>query len=221
MITMENRARHRVRAWMLGLAICGGVAMPPQAVAQPGHDLPVWALAGVNAAPAPEWLAVVRYGYVGGFESRLLLADLLFAPVDAWQLVVGYVHLDPANRDARATSVLRAGAIWRPLRGRVVVENRLLGERLANASRPTTGRVRDRVTVSFSLGGWTRLHPFASAEFFAVRSGLDAQRYQVGGSRTLGRITFDVYWTHQRPRLRTAFNTLGLTCYVKIGRAGA
>lgn len=70
--------------------------------------------------------------------------------------------------------------------------------------------------VSFRVGSRLRLHPFATAEVFAVRDGLDAQRYQMGGTRAFGRSTVEVYWTHHRPRRRDAFHTLGLTYYVRL-----
>lgn len=143
----------------------------------------MWALVGVNASPDPHWLAMVRWGYVGGFDSRLLLADLMWAPDDAWQLVLGYVQVDPIDHEAPATSIGRAGPIWRPLRGRVYVENRLFGEHIAIAERSALGRIRNRLLVSFPLGRRLRLRPFATAELFAVREGLDAQRYQVVGQR--------------------------------------
>ena len=191
------------------------VAMPTRVTAQT-NDVPVWALVGVDASPDPHWLAMVRWGYVGGFDSRLLLADLLWAPADAWQLVLGYVHVDPIDEEAPATSIVRAGTTWRALRGRLHVENRLLGEHIANGNRAPLGRVRNRLLVSFPLSARVRLRPFATAEVFAVRDGLDAQRYQVGVARSLGRTTLDVYWTHQRPRHRAPFHTLGLTYYVRF-----
>lgn len=191
-------------------------AMPTRVIAQPTNDVPLWALVGVNASPGPHWLTMVRWGYVGGFDSRLLLADLLWAPADAWQIVLGYVHVDPIEHEAPATSIVRAGTIWRPLRGRLYVENRLLGEHIASSNRAPLGRVRNRLLVSLSLGGRLRLRPFGTAEVFAVRDGFDAHRYQLGVARGFGRTTLEVYWTHQRPRHRESFHALGLTYYVRI-----
>jgi hypothetical protein len=120
------------------------------------------------------------------------------------------------EQEAPATSIVRAGTIWRPLRGRLYVENRLLGEHIARSHRPALGRGRNRVLVSFPLGGRLRLRPFATAEVFAVRDGLEAERYQLGVARGFGRTTLEVYWTHHRPRHRESFHTLGLTYYVRI-----
>lgn len=205
-----------VRALVFGAALWTSSTLPAIVTAQPADDVPVWVLVGVDAAPDPRWLAVVRFGYVGGFDSRLVLADVMFGPADAWQVVVGYVHVDPVIEAAPATSIVRAGAVWRPLRGRVSVENRLLGERLATVGRTAQGRVRDRVTLSMIIGGRLRVRPFATAEFFALRSGLDAVRCQLGGSRAFGRTRLEVYWTHHRPRRRAAFHTLGLTYSVRL-----
>ncbi len=216
MIAMDLTRRTIVPALVFAAVLCGPAWMPTSVSAQPADDIPVWALAGVNAVPDPQWLAVVRLGYVGGFDSRLLLADLMFAPADAWQVVLGYVHVDPVNHEAPATSIVRAGAVWRPLRRLVTFENRLLGERLAISERSALGRVRNRVMVSLLIGRRLHLRPFATAEFFGVHDGLDAHRYQLGGARAFGRSTVEVYWTHHRPRHRDAFHTLGLTYYVRL-----
>lgn len=208
--------RTLARACALGTVVWALTTSTARVEAQPTNDVPVWALIGVNASPDPQWLAMVRWGYVGGFDSRLLLADLMWAPADAWQMVVGYVHVDPIDREAPSTAIVRAGTIWRPVRGHVYLENRLLGEHIATAERSALGRVRNRLLVSVPLGRRLRLRPFATAEVFAVRDGLDAQRYQLGTSRAFGRTTLEVYWTHQRPRHRETFHTLGLTYYVRI-----
>lgn len=208
--------RTLVRTCALMTVVSALAARPTHVEAQPTNDVPVWALVGVNASPGPQWLAMVRWGYIGGFDSRLLLADLLWAPDDAWQLVLGYVHVDPIDHEAPSTAIVRAGTIWRPVRGRVYVENRLLGEHIGIAERSALGRVRNRLLVSVPLSRRLRLRPFATAEFFAVRDGLDAQRYQLGTSRAFGRTTLEVYWTHHRPQHRESFHTLGLTYYVRI-----
>jgi hypothetical protein len=213
---MTLTASTLVRALAVVAMVSTGAAMPARVGAQPTNDVPVWALVGVNASPDSQWLAIVRWGYVGGFDSRLLLADLMWAPHNAWQVVLGYVHVDPIEDGAPAAALVRAGTIWRPLRGRVYLENRVLGEHVAISDRSALARVRNRLLVSFPLGRRLRLRPFATAEFFAVREGLDAQRYQLGASRAFGRTTLEVYWTQHRPQHRESFHALGLTYYVRV-----
>lgn len=137
----------------------------------------------------------------------------MFQPRDSWRVFAGEIYLDPVESRARGTSVVRAGVAWSPLQRRVGLENRVLVERLSGGARPIAGRVRNRVTASFAT---TRLRMFGSIELFASGAGLDAQRYQAGGSRGIGPTALEVYWVQQRSRQRPTFNALGLTYIVSI-----
>jgi hypothetical protein len=175
----------------------------------------VWALAGVNAAIDDRWQAIVLSGYVGGFDSRVLVTDLTFAPREAFRLLVGHVYVDPAASGSTDIYVLRAGCLWRPVRRRLELENRALIDRRSGQSRPA--RLRDRVMVSWRTDNPLRLRVFGSAEVFATTDSLNAQRYQIGAARSAGRATVEIYWTQHRSRERATFNAIGLTAFWRIG----
>jgi hypothetical protein len=69
------------------------------------------------------------------------VANLTFATNDALQLLIGYVYLDPSTQASYILNVPRAGVTWRPLRGRLTLENRTLIEH--RSGRSTTPRRRN------------------------------------------------------------------------------
>jgi hypothetical protein len=175
----------------------------------------VWALAGVNAAIDSRWQAILLFGYLGGFESRVLVTDLTFAPREAFRLLVGHVYVDPAASGSTDIYVLRAGCLWRPVRRRLELENRALIDRRSGQGRPA--RLRDRVMVSWRIDRPLRLRAFGSVELFATTDSLNARRYHVGAARSAGPATIEVYWTQHRSHGRATFNAIGLTAFWRIG----
>jgi hypothetical protein len=210
---------------MVCLVSIAGLGMPLRVLAQEAttttaaisddHAANIWALAGVNAAIDSRWQAFVRFGYLGGFESRVLVTDVTFAPREALRLLFGHVYVDPTASDSHNIYVLRAGCVWRPVRRRLEVENRALIDRRSGQGRPV--RVRDRVMVSWPTDNPLRLRVFGSAEVFVTTDSLNAQRYQIGAARSAGRATVEIYWTQQRSRGRATFNAIGLTAFWRIG----
>lgn len=157
-------------------------------------------------------------GYVGGFDSWIVLTDGSVAVNGALQILAGQFVVRPTDGDAPATSVLRAGVNWSPLRGRVNVDNRLFVERRSTANR-VTPRVRDRVRLSWAIAEASPVRLFTSVEFFAVdRHGLSERRYQAGLALPIERVSVETYWLRSTARSRPAFDILGVTMLWRIAR---
>jgi hypothetical protein len=184
--------------------------------ASENHFSNVWALAGINADIGSRWQTAVRFGYLGGFESRIVLLDVTFAPHEALRLLVGDVFLEPKATGARDVNILRGGFLWRPVRGRFELENRALIEHLSGAAHPATPRVRDRLMLTWPTGIPLRFRVFGSIEAFALEHSFNAHRYQVGAARSVGRATVELYWTQHRSSERATFNAVGVTAFWKV-----
>jgi hypothetical protein len=180
------------------------------------HFSNVWALAGINADIGSRWQTVVRFGYLGGFESRVVLLDVTFAPHEALRLLVGDVFLEPTATGARKMNILRGGFLWRPIRGRFELENRALIEHLSGPARPASPRVRDRLMLTWPTGSPLRFRVFGSIEAFALETSFNAHRYQVGAARSVGRATVELYWTQHRSSERATFNAVGVTAFWRV-----
>lgn len=155
-------------------------------------------------------------GYVGGFDSWIVLTEGTFAMNGALQAVAGHVLLHPDDRDARTTSVLRGGVNWSPLRSRVALDHRLFVERRSTSNR-VTPRVRDRVRLSWAIAGASSVRLFAAVEAFAVdRRGLSERRYQAGLMLPVKHVSLETYWLRSVARTRSPFDTLGVTMLWRI-----
>jgi hypothetical protein len=185
--------------------------------ADENHASNMWALAGINADIGSRWQTVVRFGYLGGFESRVALVDVTFAPHEALRLLVGDVHLDPTATGARQVNILRGGILWRPIRGRFELDNRALIEHLSGLVRPASPRVRDRLMLTWPTGRPLRFRVFGSVEAFVLENSLNAHRYQVGAARSAGRATVELYWTQHTSSERATFNAVGVTAFWRVG----
>jgi hypothetical protein len=176
----------------------------------------VWALAGMNADIGSRWQTVVRFGYLGGYERRVVLLDVTFAPHEGLRLLVGDVYLEPTATGAGDVNILRGGFLWRPIRGRFELENRALIEHLSGHARPASPRVRDRLMLSWPTGSPLRFRVFGSFEAFALENRFNAHRYQVGAARSVGRATLELYWTQHRSSERATFNAVGVTAFWRV-----
>jgi hypothetical protein len=213
-------ARASAACLVFGL-VCGvapAAAQDAAAQAERTHAFGAWTLVGIDAGVGERWRASVRAGYLSELEMRVSIVDVFYLTSNALQLTAGHLYLGPERSDT-ATSVLRAGVVWLPVRRRIVIDNRLLIERRSIGSTRSI-RARDRVRLAWSPGKAGRVGLFATFETFAVADdGLAEQRYQVGAARRLGRTTIESSWLQRRTRARFVSNSVGLTMCWRVGTA--
>jgi hypothetical protein len=194
------------------------LAQPAQSPGSDERPPVAWTLAGVDVSVQDRWRSVIRVGYLGDIGSRILITETSLALREAAQLVVGYVYVAPTDADSAATSLLRGGATWLPLRGRVAIDNRFLLERRSNRLAGHAVRGRDRLRLFWLPPGPLRVGVYGSAEAIAVvGDGLFEKRLQVGAVKTVRRVSVEVYWVQRRIEARPVFNGLGLTAFYRIG----
>jgi hypothetical protein len=176
-------------------------------------------LAGIDVEVGDRWRATMGLGYLGGFDSRIVLTEATFTADKAVQLVGGHVYLQPTAVGSPATSLLRTGGVWLPLRGRVSLDNRLLVERRAVHTAGVSIRVRDRLRASWAIEEDSRLRVFGAVETFAVgETGIVEQRYQAGVVQPAGPVAVETYWLQSRSRSRPTLNVIALTAFWRIGK---
>jgi hypothetical protein len=210
---------------IVGLMLCAGVCLPTPVPAQPAQGAgsderppAAWTLAGVDVNVQNRWRSVIRLGYLGDVDSRIVITETSVALQEAAHLVAGYVYIAPTGADSAGTSLLRGGATWLPLRGRVAIDNRLLLERRSNRLAGASMRGRDRLRLSWLLPGSLRVGVYGSAEAIAVvGDGLFETRLHAGAVKTVRRVSVEVYWVQRRIHARPVFNGLGLTAFYRIG----
>jgi hypothetical protein len=155
-------------------------------------------------------------GYVGGFDSWIVLTEGTFTMNGALQAVAGHVVLHPHDGDAMTTSILRAGVNWSPLRGRFGFDNRFLVERRSTSNR-IAPRVRDRLRLSWAIAEDSSVRLFAAVEAFAIdRRGLSERRYQAGLMLPVKHVSLETYWLRSVARTRSPFDTLGVTMLWRV-----
>jgi hypothetical protein len=164
------------------------------------------------------WRGVFRVGHLGDIDSRVLVTDLTFVARPAMHVLVGYVYVQPRAADTAGTTLVRAGATWVPLRRRLAIDNRFLFERRSSNVTSTSIRGRSRVRISWLSPGPLTPSVFGSVEAIAATgAGLVEKRIQLGGAKSVGRLSAEVYWLQRRIRDRPVFNGLGLTAFYRIG----
>jgi hypothetical protein len=216
--TRRTRRLPLAIAWLTTIAsLCLHASEPLHAQEDSPPSIEGWLLAGVDATIGTRGRVMASGGYVGGFDSWIVLAEGSFATSAALQLVAGHVLLQPSERDAAITSVLRAGLNWSPVRGRVAIDNRLLIERRSTRG-DASPRVRDRLRLSWAIAEASPVRFFAAVEAFAIdRRGLSERRYQAGVAVPVGHASLEAYWLRSAARTRAPFNTIGLTILWRIG----
>ena len=183
----------------------------------PHRNVELWALSGLDAVISSRWSAVVRAGYIGGFDSGVVQSDLSYAPDAAKRLIVGHVLINPMRAGAGAISILRAGGAWLPLTGRIELEHQGLVEHLAGDGREFF-RLRNRLRLSVAPRASRPLRAFVSAELFAIRaSALNASRYQAGATLSGRHERIEVYLVRQQFREQPGFTALGLSAIWTVG----
>lgn len=210
---------------IVSLLLCAGASLPVQALAQPAQSassderpLLAWSLLGIDVDVQNRWHGVVRVGHLGDIDSRVLVTDLIFVARPAVHLLVGYVYVQPTAADTAGTTLARAGATWVPLRRRLAIDNRFLFERRSNKMTSTSIRGRSRVRISWSSPGPLTPSLFGSVEAIAATgAGLVEKRIQLGGAKSVRRLSVEAYWLQRRIRDRPVFNGLGLTAFYRIG----
>jgi hypothetical protein len=193
---------------------------PPTAAAvrDRDRDIEIWALSGVDAAISDHWSGTLRIGYLGGFDSAVVLTDISYAPDAAKRLIIGHALIRPARTGAAAISVLRAGGAWLPLSGRVELEHQGLVERFAGDGRELF-RLRNRLRLSVALPGRPPWRAFVSAEGFTIReSALNAYRYQTGATVSARHARIELYLLQHRVRRQPGFNAIGLSAIWTVSR---
>jgi hypothetical protein len=214
-----------IRTYAMVCLVCAGATLPVAVLAQgvqtsARDDRPfgAWTLGGIDVGVHDRWRVLVRLGYLGDVDSRILITELSFAAREAIHVLVGQVFVQPTAADVAGTSLLRGGATWLPLRGRVTIDNRFLIERRSTHSMRDSLRGRDRLRLSWSLPGSLRLGIVGSAETIAAAGdGLVENRFQVGGVKSVKRLSVEVYWLQRRIRARPVLNGLGLTALCRVG----
>jgi hypothetical protein len=210
---------------IVSLLLCAGASLPVQALAQPAQsassdERPVvaWTLLGIDVDVQNRWRGTVRVGYLGDVDSRVLVTDLTFMARPVMHLVVGYVYVQPVAAYTAATTLARAGATWVPLRRRLSIDDRFLFETRSNNVTGTSIRGRSRLRISWLSPGPLTPSVFGSVEAIAATgAGLVEKRIQLGGAKSVGRLSVEAYWLHRRIRDRPVFNGLGLTAFYRIG----
>lgn len=183
-----------------------------------GPSPSAWTMAGVDLGLHEQWRVMVRAGYLSDIDSRLLLTDVAFVVGPAVQALAGYVHVDPATPRAAGTTLVRAGAAWLPLRGRVALDNRFLVEHRSTGAIDVM-RGRGRLRLFWTPPGPLDVVAYGSGEtIVAFGDGLAENRFQAGGVKSAGRFVLDVYWLHRRLRARPVVNGIGVTAVYRVGR---
>jgi hypothetical protein len=209
---------------IVSLLLCAGASLPVQALAQPAQSassderpLSAWTLLGIDLHVQNRWRGVVRVGHLGDIDSRVLVTDLTFVARPAMHVLVGYVYVQPKAANTAGTTLARAGATWVPLRRRLGIDNRFLFERRSSNVTSTSIRGRSRVRISWLSPGPLTPSVFGSVEAIAATgAGLVEKRIQLGGAKSVGRLSAEVYWLQRRIRDRPVFNGLGLTAFCRI-----
>jgi hypothetical protein len=210
---------------LIGLAFLSGVGMPAAALAQgtrpeASDDPPVeaWALTGVDAGLHDRWRVLVAVGSLGGLDANIVLTEATFIAAPAVQFLGGYVYVNPTAPGVPRLSVLRAGNVWWPMRGRFTIDNRLFIERRSSALAGVSTRGRDRLRFSWAPDRTKPFRLFGSAEALVLNDrGFVEARYQAGVARPARRTTLELYWLHRRSRIRSDFHAIGVTAYLRIG----
>jgi hypothetical protein len=200
------------------LPTSSATALPPPVTASARHADPLegWLLAGVDAAVRRRGRVTASWGYVGGFDDWIMLAEGSFAANSALQLVGGHVFLRPADRRRPPTSVRRVGVNWSPLRGRVAMDNRLLIEH-RSTGREASPRVRDRLRLSCAIAEASPVRLFGAIEVFAVdRRAVSERRYQAGFNAPVRHVSIEAYWLRRATHGRSPFNAIGVTLLWRI-----
>jgi hypothetical protein len=180
--------------------------------------LAAWTLLRIDVDVQNRWRGVVRVGHLGDIDSRVLITDLTFVARPAMHLLVGYIYVQPTAADTAGTTLARAGATWVPVRRRLAIDNRFLFERRSNNVTSTSLRGRSRLRISWSSPGPLTPSVFGTVEAIAATdAGLVEKRIQLGGAKSVGRLSVEVYWLQRRIRDRPVFNGLGLTAFCRIG----
>lgn len=209
---------------IVSLLVCVGASLPVQALAQPTQNassderpLNAWTLFGIDVDVQNRWRGVIRVGHLGDIDSRVLVTDLIFMARPAMHFLVGYVYVQPTATDTAGTTLARAGATWVPLRRRLAIDNRFLFERRSNNVTSPSLRGRSRFRISWSSPGPLTPSVFGSVEVIAATgAGLVEKRIQLGGAKSVGRMSVEASWLHRRIRDRPVFNGLGLTAFCRV-----
>ena len=171
---------------------------PAGPAAAESQDDGVWVAAGVTGDVSPRWRGTLVGGYLGGLDTRFLLASATLVAHPDVSLTAGYIYArTPSRIRGPSLHILRAGGLWTALRTPLEIDNQLLVEHLSSDAFAAFVRVRDRVRVTWRMPD-TRAHLrlFASGEAF-LRSApirVSGHRYQAGLGRTFGRADIDVFW---------------------------
>ena len=101
----------------MGITASPVAAQDTQPPARDGDTVGAWMLVEFDAGISDRWRTSVRLGYLSELDTRVAIVDVMFVAGDAIHVLLGHVYLDPDAPDTLATSVLRAGASWAPIRG--------------------------------------------------------------------------------------------------------